>query len=66
MEKTLGTMGYKAQIQPLSHFYDDYGLKFGEEGEEGDDDDDDDQSEEEDALMDGAGDESEFDDEMDE
>jgi Zn-dependent M16 (insulinase) family peptidase len=53
--KALSAVGYKTQVQPLSHFYDDYGLHVeGEEGEgEEDEADDDDMSEEEDALMDG-------------
>ena len=56
-------MGYKTQVQALSDFYDDYGLKGGEdEGEEDDEDDEDDMSEEEDALMDGADGDSGFDD----
>ncbi len=58
MEKALGSMGYKTQVQPLSHFYDDYGLKGDTEDEDEEDDDeeddDDDLSEEEDANMDGA------------
>ncbi|KAH8887338.1 hypothetical protein GQ53DRAFT_656304 [Thozetella sp. PMI_491] len=42
MEKTLQTMGYKTQIQPLSHFYDDYGIGGGENPEEDEEDEDDD------------------------
>ncbi|KAK3328009.1 Metalloenzyme, LuxS/M16 peptidase-like protein [Cercophora scortea] len=41
MVKVLSAMGYKTQVQPLSHFYDDYGFKLeGEEEEEEEDDDD--------------------------
>ncbi|KAK0728025.1 Metalloenzyme, LuxS/M16 peptidase-like protein [Lasiosphaeria miniovina] len=40
--KALSTMGYKTQVQPLSYFYDDYGLQAGEdEGEDEDEDEDD-------------------------
>lgn len=46
MVKALGTAGYKTQVQPLSHFYDDYGLKADEdEGEEEEEEDDDDEME---------------------
>jgi len=41
MVKALGAMGYKTQVQPLSHFYDDYGLKADDDEEEGDDEDED-------------------------
>jgi hypothetical protein len=34
MENAIKAMGYKTQVQPLSHFHDDYGL----EGDEGDED----------------------------
>ncbi|KAL1840370.1 hypothetical protein VTJ49DRAFT_543 [Mycothermus thermophilus] len=45
--KALTDAGYKTQIQPLSHFYDDYGFKLeGEEDEEEDDDDEEDEDEE--------------------
>jgi hypothetical protein len=44
MAKALGTAGYKTQVQTLSHFYEDYGLKAdeedGEEEEEADEDED--------------------------
>ena len=44
MVKALGTAGYKTQVQTLSHFYEDYGLKAdeedGEEEEEEDEDED--------------------------
>ncbi|KAM7195297.1 Presequence protease 1, chloroplastic/mitochondrial [Rhypophila sp. PSN 637] len=43
--KSLSAMGYKTQVQPLSHFYDSYGLE-GDDEEDGDDDDDDDDDEE--------------------
>ncbi|KAK3325722.1 Metalloenzyme, LuxS/M16 peptidase-like protein [Apodospora peruviana] len=46
MVKALSEMGYKTQVQPLSHFYDDYGLKA-DEDEGNDDEDEDDDSEEE-------------------
>ena len=58
IEKALSEMGYKTQVQPLSHFYDDYGLKADEDGEEEDDDDEDDDDE------DMTGDESDSDEEM--
>ncbi|KAK4226228.1 Metalloenzyme, LuxS/M16 peptidase-like protein [Podospora fimiseda] len=47
MVKTLSERGYKTQVQTLSHFYDDYGLKAGEEDgdEEEDEDEDEDMSE---------------------
>ena len=39
MVQTLSERGYKTQVQTLSHFYDDYGLKADDEdGEEEDDD----------------------------
>jgi hypothetical protein len=41
MEKALSGMGYKTQVQQLSHFYADYGL----EGHASDDDEDDDEDE---------------------
>jgi len=43
MVKALGAMGYKTQVQPLSHFYDDYGLKADDDEEEGDDEEDEDE-----------------------
>jgi hypothetical protein len=43
MEIALKAMGYKTQVQPLSHFHDDYGL-------EGDDED----GEDEEMDVDGA------------
>lgn len=72
METALKTMGYKTQIQPLNHFHEDYGLSAGTDGEDNDEDEDDeddededydseDMSEEEDALMEGAEGESDFD-----
>ena len=42
MVKALGTAGYKTQVQPLSHFYNDYGLEADEEEEEEEDEDDED------------------------
>ncbi|KAL2119425.1 hypothetical protein VTJ04DRAFT_6386 [Mycothermus thermophilus] len=62
--KSLSAAGYKTQIQPLSHFYDDYGFKLdGEDDEEEDDDDDENDGEEdgtdgeeEDDSVDGEGD----------
>ncbi|KAK1770553.1 Metalloenzyme, LuxS/M16 peptidase-like protein [Phialemonium atrogriseum] len=75
MEKALTAMGYKTQVQPLSHFHEAYGLSDGQDGEEDEDDDDDDDdddedgdddsmSEEEDALMEGAEGGSDSDDNM--
>lgn len=43
IDKALKTMGYKTQIQPLSHFHDDYGF----EAVDGEDDDVDDSDESE-------------------
>ncbi|KAK4669403.1 uncharacterized protein QC763_202710 [Podospora pseudopauciseta] len=58
--KTLGERGYKTQVQTLTHFYDDYGLKADEEDGEDEEEEDDDEdmsdgsyesgSEEEDGL----------------
>lgn len=42
MVKTLATAGYKTQVQTLTHFYDDYGLKADEDEEEEEEDDDED------------------------
>jgi Zn-dependent M16 (insulinase) family peptidase len=42
MVKTLAAAGYKTQVQTLTHFYDDYGLKGDEEEEDEEEDDDDD------------------------
>ncbi|KAK3900955.1 Presequence protease 1, chloroplastic/mitochondrial [Staphylotrichum tortipilum] len=39
--KALATAGYKTQVQTLSHFYDDYGLKADEEDEEEEEEEDD-------------------------
>ncbi|KAK1835942.1 Metalloenzyme, LuxS/M16 peptidase-like protein [Podospora conica] len=39
--KSLANAGYKTQVQPLSHFYDDYGLKGGDDEDEADDDEED-------------------------
>lgn len=41
MVKALDTAGYKTQVQPLAHFYDDYGLKGDDDEEEEEEDDDD-------------------------
>jgi hypothetical protein len=46
MVKALGDMGYKTQVQPLSHFYEDYGLEADDDENEGDEDDDEDEDEE--------------------
>jgi ABC-type Zn2+ transport system substrate-binding protein/surface adhesin len=56
MVKALSAMGYKTQVQPLSHFYNDYGLKADEEGEEEDEEDED--GEDEDDEEDGGSDEA--------
>jgi hypothetical protein len=49
MVKALAAAGYKTQVQPLSHFYDDYGLKAGEDdGEEEEEDEDEDDEDMED------------------
>jgi hypothetical protein len=59
MVKALGTAGYKTQVQTLSHFYEDYGLKADEEdGEE-------DEEEDEDEDMEDGSDFSGSDEEMD-
>lgn len=60
-------MGYATQVKKLSDFHDDYGLPGSEEDGQNDpdadeDEDDDEMSEEEDAMMDGAEDMSDFDD----
>ena len=46
MVKALGAAGYKTQVQTLSHFYDDYGLKADEEDEEEEEEEEDDEDEE--------------------
>ncbi len=46
MVKTLAAAGYKTQVQTLTHFYDDYGLKGDEEEEDEEEDDDDDDDDE--------------------
>lgn len=70
IEKAFKSMGYATQVKTLSDFHDDYGLPGGDEDgkndpgeddEEDDSEEDDDMSEEEDALMDGAEDLSDFD-----
>ncbi|KAH6636872.1 Metalloenzyme, LuxS/M16 peptidase-like protein [Chaetomium tenue] len=43
MVKALGTAGYKTQVQTLSHFHNDYGLKADEEEEEEEEEDDEDE-----------------------
>jgi hypothetical protein len=43
MVKALGTAGYKTQVQTLSHFYEDYGLKADEEDGEEDEEEDEDE-----------------------
>ncbi|KAK3299238.1 Metalloenzyme, LuxS/M16 peptidase-like protein [Chaetomium fimeti] len=45
MVKALGTAGYKTQVQTLSHFYNDYGLKADEEEEEEEEEDEDEEME---------------------
>ncbi|EON97551.1 putative zinc metalloprotease protein [Phaeoacremonium minimum UCRPA7] len=47
MTKAFKAVGYSVQTQPLTHFYDDYGLK-GEDDEEMEEEDDEDEEEEED------------------
>ena len=47
MTKAFKAMGYAVQTQPLTHFYDDYGLK-GDDDEELDEDDEDEDDEDED------------------
>lgn len=41
MVKNLEAIGYKTQVQPLTHFYDDYGLKADEDEEEEEEEEDD-------------------------
>ncbi|KAK4238493.1 Presequence protease 1, chloroplastic/mitochondrial [Achaetomium macrosporum] len=53
MVKALAAAGYKTQVQPLSHFYDDYGLKAGEDDGEEEEDDKDEEEEDED-MEDGS------------
>ncbi|GAB1314124.1 Peptidase M16 inactive domain-containing protein [Madurella fahalii] len=48
MVKALSSVGYKTQVQTLSHFYDDYGLKADE------DDDEEEEEDEEDGSDDGS------------
>jgi len=38
MVKALAEMGYKTQVQPLSHFHDDYGLEGPDDGGEEEED----------------------------
>jgi len=40
MVKALSAMGYKTQVQPLSHFHDDYGLQGPNDGTEEEEDED--------------------------
>ncbi|KAL2179182.1 Metalloenzyme, LuxS/M16 peptidase-like protein [Thermothelomyces heterothallicus CBS 202.75] len=58
--KALGTAGYKTQVQTLSHFYDDYGLKGDEDGEGEEEEEDEDEDDDEDDE-DGADEDSNFD-----
>ncbi|KAJ9143690.1 Zinc metalloprotease [Pleurostoma richardsiae] len=51
MEKAFKAMGYDTQVQPLTHFYDDYGLKGPEDEEEDEDMEDDEDDEDEDEDM---------------
>ena len=46
MTKAFKAVGYSVQTQPLTHFYDDYGLK-GEDDEEMEEEDDEDEEDEE-------------------
>lgn len=62
MVKALAAAGYKTQVQALSHFYDDYGLKADEEDEE---DDDAEEDEDEDDDMEDGSDMSGSDEDMD-
>jgi len=41
MVKALSTAGYKTQVQTLTHFYDDYGLKADEDEDEDEEEEDD-------------------------
>lgn len=58
MVKALGTAGYKTQVQTLSHFYNDYGLKADEEEEEEEEEDDEDEEMEDGSEGSGSGEES--------
>ncbi|KAM7207549.1 Metalloenzyme, LuxS/M16 peptidase-like protein [Naviculisporaceae sp. PSN 640] len=63
--KSLSTMGYKTQVQQLSHFYDGYGLEAGDdegEDEDEDEDDSDEEMEDYDEGMDTGDDEDDMDD----
>ncbi|KAL2257247.1 hypothetical protein VTK26DRAFT_445 [Humicola hyalothermophila] len=60
--KALSNAGYKTQVQKLSHFYDDYGLKVDGEDEEEEEEDED---EDEDDEMEDGSDESGSDEDMD-
>ena len=54
MTKAFKAMGYAVQTQPLSHFYDDYGLKGDDDEELDEDDDEDEDDEDEDSEEDGS------------
>lgn len=62
MVKALAAAGYKTQVQTLSHFYDDYGLKADEEDE---DEDEAEEDEDEDDDMEDGSDMSGSDEDMD-
>lgn len=60
MVKGFSDAGFKPQVQPLTHFYDDYGLEpVDGEDDAVDDDDEDDEDEEEDDESDFTGSEEE-------
>jgi hypothetical protein len=47
LQKAFATQGFKAEIQPLSYFQDDYGLKAGAEGEDQNDDEEEEEEDDE-------------------
>jgi len=57
MVKELEEMGYKVQVQPLSHFHEDYGLK-GPESTDEDDSSDGDEEDDDESDADSSGEES--------
>ncbi|KAL2133113.1 hypothetical protein VTI74DRAFT_2915 [Chaetomium olivicolor] len=61
MVKALGAAGYKTQVQALSHFYDDYGLKADEEDGEEEDEEDEDEDMSEGSYTEGSDDDHEMD-----
>lgn len=61
MTKAFKAVGYSVQTQPLSHFYDDYGLKGADDEEMEEEDEDEDEEEDDDEEDDESDDGSEMD-----